>query len=158
MSRRRAEQPIALDDLDRMIVNRLQDGVPLVPRPFEAVAAGIGCTAETLIERTGQLLEAGVLTRFGPFFDAAAMGGAFCLCAMAVPVERFEAVAAIVNAFDAVAHNYERQHALNMWFVLATETPEGIARAADAIERATGLEVLLFPKLEEYFVGFKVAA
>ncbi|MEQ1713423.1 MAG: Lrp/AsnC family transcriptional regulator [Hyphomicrobium sp.] len=158
MSRRGAERQIALDDLDRTIVNRLQDGVPLVSRPFDAVAAGIGCTVEALIERTGQLLEAGVLTRFGPFFDAAAMGGAFCLCAMAVPGERFDAVAGMVNAFDAVAHNYERQHALNMWFVLATETPEAIARAADAIERATGLDVLRFPKLEEYFVGFKVAA
>lgn len=158
MSRARAKSHIALDDLDREIVNRLQDGVPLTPQPFDAVAAEIGCAPEALIERTGHLLEAGVLTRFGPFFDAAAMGGAFCLCAMAVPGERFDDVAAIVNAFDAVAHNYAREHALNMWFVLATETPEGIARAAVAIERATRLDVLLFPKLEEYFVGFKVAA
>jgi hypothetical protein len=45
-----------------------------------------------------------------------------------------------------------------MWFVLATETESGIARAADAIERETGLAVLRFPKLEEYFIGFRVAA
>jgi len=99
-----------------------------------------------------------MLTRSGPFFDAAAMGGAFCLCAMAVPADRFDEIADAVNAFDEVAHNYERDHALNMWFVLATETPEAIEATARSIEAATGCDVLLFPKLEEYFIGFRVAA
>jgi len=67
-------------------------------------------------------------------------------------------VAAQVNARPEVAHNYERAHRLNMWFVLATETPEGIAETADAIEADTGLRVFRFPKLEEYFIGFRVAA
>ena len=42
--------------------------------------------------------------------------------------------------------------------VLATETPEGIAETADRIERETGLGVLRFPKLLEFFIGFRVAA
>lgn len=154
----RRSSPARLDDLDRAIVNRLQDGIPLEARPFDAIAAELGITPAGLIARVRRLRETGVLTRFGPFLDAAAMGGAFCLCAMAVPPERFEEVAAMVNAHDEVAHNYERAHALNMWFVLATETESGIARAADAIERETGLAVLRFPKLEEYFIGFRVAA
>jgi DNA-binding Lrp family transcriptional regulator len=154
----RRSSPARLDDLDRAIVNRLQDGIPLEARPFDAIAAELGITPAGLIARVRRLRETGVLTRFGPFLDAAAMGGAFCLCAMAVPPERFEEVAAMVNTHDEVAHNYERAHALNMWFVLATETESGIARAADAIERETGLAVLRFPKLEEYFIGFRVAA
>lgn len=159
MTSRRSQVPAArLDALDRAIVNRLQDGFPLEERPFHTVAMELRCEATELIGRVKALCESGVLTRFGPFFDAAALGGAFCLCAMAVPAGRFEAVAVIVNAHDEVAHNYERAHALNMWFVLATETEAGIARAADAIERETGLAVLRFPKLEEYFIGFKVAA
>ncbi|MBL8565316.1 MAG: AsnC family transcriptional regulator [Hyphomicrobiaceae bacterium] len=149
---------ITLDALDRRIINRLQDGLPLTSEPFADVAAELGASQAEILERTERLLDSGVLTRFGPFFDAAAMGGAFCLCAMAVPTERFDAVAAIVNAFDEVAHNYERTHALNMWFVLATETEAGIERTARAIESETGLRVLLFPKLEEFFIGFRVAA
>lgn len=149
---------IDLDALDRAIVNRLQDGVPLVSRPFEKIAKELGCSVDSLITRTRRMLDAGVLTRFGPFFDAAAMGGAFCLCAMAVPAERFDEVTVIVGGFDEVAHNYEREHRLNMWFVLATETPDGIEAAARAIEHATGLAVLRFPKLEEFFIGFRVAA
>lgn len=147
-----------LDDLDRAIVNRLQDGLPLVPQPFAAVAAELATSENVLLERLDRMLAKGVLTRFGPFFDAVAMGGAFCLCAMAVPDERFDEVEALVNAFDEVAHNYQRQHTLNMWFVLATETHAGIAATADAIECATGLAVLRFPKLEEFYIGFRVAA
>lgn len=158
MARNRSATPIDLDDLDRAIVNRLQDGIALIPRPFAAVAAELATSEDDLLARVQRLRVAGVLTRFGPFFDAAAMGGAFCLCAMAVPAERFDAVAEVVNAFDEVAHNYEREHVLNMWFVLATETPAGIDATARAIERATGITVHEFPKLEEFFIGFRVAA
>jgi DNA-binding Lrp family transcriptional regulator len=156
--RRRRGDAVALDALDRTIVNRLQDGFPLVPQPFAAVAAELHCGESELIDRIARLRDSGVLTRFGPFLDAAAMGGAFCLCAIAVPEERFDAVTETVNRHPEVAHNYQRNHALNMWFVLATERPEQIDDAARAIERETGLTVHLFPKLEEYFIGFRVAA
>jgi len=149
---------LSLDDTDRRIVNALQEGFPLSPRPYAIAAERLGLTEAKLISRLKRLLETGAITRFGPFLDAAAMGGAFCLCAMAVPTEHFEAVMTQVNARPEVAHNYERTHRLNMWFVLATETPEGIAEAACAIERKTGLKVHRFPKDREFFVGFRVAA
>ena len=148
----------ALDDTDRRIVNALQEGFPLSPRPYAEAAEPLGLTEAELIARLKRLLETRVLTRFGPFFDAAAMGGAFCLCAMSVPEERFETVMTQINARPEVAHNYERTHRLNMWFVLATETPEGIAKAAHEIEGETGLKVLRFPKEREFFIGFRVVA
>ena len=78
--------------------------------------------------------------------------------AMAVPPDAFESVAAIVNALPEVAHNYARDHALNLWFVIATPTPEGIGAAIARIEAETGLPVLDFPKEREYFVGLSLAA
>jgi DNA-binding Lrp family transcriptional regulator len=147
-----------LDDTDRRIVNALQEGFPLSPRPYREAAERIGLTEAELIDRLKRLLEVRAITRFGPFLDAAAMGGAFCLCAMAVPAEHFEAVMTQVNARPEVAHNYERTHRLNMWFVLATETPAEIARVAREIERETGFKVLLFPKEREFFINFRVAA
>lgn len=158
MTNRATDRPTDLDALDRAIINRLQDGFPLDPNPFDIVAAELGCSAPALIHRLQRLIATGVATRFGPFFAAEAMGGAFCLCAMSVPAERFDGVARIVNAWSEVAHNYERDHALNMWFVLATETPGEIASVADRIEEETGLQVLRFPKEEEYFIGFRVTA
>jgi hypothetical protein len=77
---------------------------------------------------------------------------------MRVPEAGFERVAAQVNAFPEVAHNYRREHAMNMWFVLATATPQGIARTIAAIEAETGLPVFAFPKEREYFVEMKLRA
>lgn len=147
-----------LDTTDRAILNRMQDDLPLTTHPFADIADDLGVPEAELLSRLARLKNDRVITRFGPFFDAAAMGGAFCLCAMAVPADKFETVVTKVNAHPEVAHNYERTHRLNMWFVMATETPQGIAITADAIERETGIEVLQFPKLQEFFIGFRVAA
>ncbi|NOE19322.1 AsnC family transcriptional regulator [Ruegeria atlantica] len=149
---------MTLDQTDRAILNRMQEDLPLTSHPYATVAAELGLSEAELLTRLSRMKDDRVITRFGPFFDAAAMGGAFCLCAMAVPDEEFETVLTKVNAHPEVAHNYERTHRLNMWFVLATETPEGIEATADAIERETGVNVLRFPKLQEFFIGFRVAA
>ncbi|MFB9151225.1 Lrp/AsnC family transcriptional regulator [Roseovarius ramblicola] len=149
---------MSLDETDRAILNRLQDGFPVRPDPFAQVAAELRLTETDLLARLERMKSARIITRFGPFFDAEAMGGAFCLCAMAVPEAEFDAVMTKVNAHPEVAHNYERSHRLNMWFVLATERPEEIAAVATSLERETGLRVLRFPKLREFFIGFRVAA
>ncbi|SMP07044.1 Lrp/AsnC family transcriptional regulator [Shimia sagamensis] len=147
-----------LDDIDRALVNALQDDLPLTNRPFLPLAESLGITEDELLTRVKAMRESGVLTRFGPFFDAVRMGGAFCLCAMEVPQDRFDEVNDLVNAHLEVAHNYERSHKLNMWFVLGCDTKAGIQEAADKIEGETGLQVYQFPKLQEFFIGFRVAA
>jgi len=147
-----------MDAIDRRIVNTMQGDFPVCERPFAAVAALLGLAEDELIARVDRLLTDGTLTRFGPLFDAGKMGGAFTLAAMQVPEQDFERVAGQVNAFPEVAHNYARDHALNMWFVVATETSDAIADVIRAIERATGLEVHAFPKEREFFVELKLTA
>ncbi|MBP2230480.1 DNA-binding Lrp family transcriptional regulator [Azospirillum agricola] len=147
-----------LDGIDRALINRLQDGLPLTPRPFADVAAELGLDEGTVIDRVAALRRSGVLSRFGPLYNAERMGGGLSLAAMAVPAERFEEVAALVNGFPEVAHNYAREHTLSMWFVLATETPERLFAVAEAIEARTGLAVRLFPKLAEYALDLRFTA
>jgi len=147
-----------LDDIDRRIVNRLQGGLSICERPFAEAASELGIVETDLLERLRRLISNGVLSRFGPMFDASRIGGGLTLCAMAVPAAEFDQVAAIVNSFPEVAHNYERDHRFNMWFVLATETPERAGEVANEIERLTNIKVLNLPKLEEYFIGMKVEA
>ena len=144
-----------MDAIDRLIVNLMQNGFPITERPYREAAGLIGITEDELIERLGRMLDEGVLTRFGPLFQIERIGGAFTLAAMSVPKADFERVAAIVNAMPEVAHNYEREHDLNMWFVLATETPERIRDAIGRIEREVGYKVIDMPKFREYFVGLK---
>jgi siroheme decarboxylase len=142
-----------MDALDRRIINELQGGFPVCEQPYRTVAERLGCTESELITRIGCMLDDGLLTRFGPLFHAENMGGALSLCALHVPEERFEVVARTVNACPEVAHNYRRDHHMNMWFVLATETPAALQVAIDRIEAQTGLEILDLPKLEEFYVG-----
>ncbi len=149
---------MALDEIDRRIINALQDGFPLVSRPFKQAADSLDLNEETLLTRTRALLENGTLTRFGPLYNADRMGGANVLAAMCVPPERFEQVTEQVNAHPEIAHNYARDHALNMWFVCAAKTPEAVETAFQAIEDETGLPVLRFPKEREYFVELKLTA
>ncbi len=144
-----------MDDLDRRIINRLQDGFPICERPYAEVAKALGIGERALMDRLQDLLEQGVLSRFGPMFDAAKMGGGLTLCAMAVPEARFQTVADQVNAHPEVAHNYARDHELNMWFVLATETPQRIKEVLAEIEEETGLPVYDMPKKKEFYIGLR---
>lgn len=146
------------DPTDRAIINGLQGAFPVEPRPFRAAGAALGLAEDELIRRVRRLVECGALSRFGPLWNAQALGGDTCLCALAAPPERFEAVAEQVNARPEVAHNYERAHPLDMWFVIAADTPERVAQVADEIEAETGLTVYRMPKTREFFLGFRVEA
>lgn len=147
-----------MDATDKEIVNALQEGFPVSERPYAEAAARLGLGEDELIERLRRLLAEGVLSRFGPMYHAERLGGALTLAAMQVPPADFERVAGIVNAFPEVAHNYARDHALNMWFVLATETPARVGAVIAEIEGATGCRVYNLPKLEEFYIGLRFRA
>lgn len=147
---------IALTEADRAIINGLQGGFPLSEHPFADAGAMLGLPEDVVLARIAALADAGAISRFGPLWNPEELGGAVCLAAMAVPADRFEAVAEQVNAHPEIAHNYERAHALNMWFVISSVDPAEIAATARKIEAETGLKVLLMPKEKEFFVGFRV--
>ena len=147
-----------LDTIDRRIIDGLQGDFPICERPYQVAAERLGISEEELLQRLDRLLETRVLTRFGPMMQIERVGGSFVLAAIAVPEADYERVVGQVNALPQVAHNYRREHLLNMWFVLATETPAGIGEAIARIEADTGLQVHAFPKEREYFVEMKLAA
>ncbi len=144
-----------MDSVDRAIINRLQGGFPVSDHPYREAADHLGISEAELIQRLERMLEKRQLSRFGPLYNAERLGGGLSLCAMSIPEEDFERVAEQVNAFSEVAHNYARDHRLNMWFVLATETPTRIESVLAEIEDVTGYQVYNMPKREEFFVGLK---
>ncbi|UZE97513.1 Lrp/AsnC family transcriptional regulator [Alkalimarinus alittae] len=142
-----------MDEINRKIINQLQRGFPICERPYEEAAKTLDITESDLISRIESLLEDKTLTRFGPMYQIEKAGGAFTLAAMTIPESEFDKVAEQVNAFPEIAHNYERAHKLNMWFVLGTENPNEIASTIKRIEDKTGYKVYNMPKLEEFYVG-----
>ena len=142
-----------MDELEREFINRYQGDFPIEEQPFASVAAKLGTDSATLLSRIQALLDDGMLSRFGPLYDASSMGGSLTLAALSVPRERFDQVAQMVNDMPEVAHNYEREHELNMWFVIATETPELQQQTIERIEQQVNLPVYNFPKLQTFYLG-----
>ncbi len=142
-----------LDAINRDIINTLQYGFPISDNPYKEVAEALKIPESELIQRIKSLLDSGLLTRFGPLFNAEKMGGALSLCAMETPQAEFERVTQQVNDFDEVAHNYQRDHRMNMWFVLAVESLDEKIKTLEKIEQETGYRVYDMPKEKEYFVG-----
>ena len=141
-----------MDELKRRLIDEWQGGFPLCERPFAVMAEQLNTDEAVVLQILQDLLADGTLTRFGPLYQIERMGGAFSLAALQVPEIDFECIAAIVNRFPEVAHNYRRDHVLNMWFVLATETSAEIADTVARLEKATKLPVFNFPKEKEYFI------
>ena len=156
MSPLEAQTTPAVDARDARLLERLHGDLPLTDHPFADVGAELGMAEDEVLERLRRLLATGVLTRFGPLIHIERAGGCFVLAALEVPAERFDEVAAMVNALPEVAHNYRREHTLNMWFVVAAETQAQCRAALDRIAANTGLAVHAFPKEREYFVELKL--
>ena len=134
---------------DQRLLNDFQRDFPLEPRPFARLGEQLGMSEDDVIDAFKRLKEMGSVSRIGAVFKPGAVG-ASTLAAMAVPAERLEEVAALVSARDEVNHNYEREHRLNLWFVLTAADQAGIDAAIRAIEAETGLAVLNLPMLEDY--------
>jgi DNA-binding Lrp family transcriptional regulator len=71
---------------------------------------------------------------------------------MCLPPDALERVAAQVSAQPEVNHNYEREHALNLWFVATAADAMALERALARIEQSSGYAVLRLPLIEEYHI------
>jgi len=145
-----------LSDLDRALLDNYQHDLPVVERPFAAIAEQLGVSEATVIEQLRYLKRFGALSRVGPVLRPNRIG-ASTLAALAVPHERLENVAALVSARPEVNHNYEREHEYNLWFVITAANRSQVDQTLLEIEQATGLKALDLPMLEDYFIDLGFA-
>lgn len=139
----------ALDSLDRRLLDEFQHGFPLSPRPFAEIARRLRTDEATVIERLRALVECGAVSRIGAVVAPHSIGWS-TLAAMAVPPGRMDEVAALVGGFAEVNHNYEREHRLNLWFVVTGRDEDHVGGVLDEIGRRTGIAVIDLPMLEPY--------
>ena len=150
-----SQQKAELTDFEKQLINCYQGAFPLTSEPFQIIAEQLNSTSTKVQETIKQLLDRGVLTRFGPLYNIEKVDGAFSLCALKVPSQSFDEVAELVNSYTEVAHNYQRDHEWNMWFVLAAESEQALIEVFDQISKASGYPSLNLPKQTEFFVGLK---
>lgn len=135
--------------LEARLLNNWQRGFPLSNRPFAQMGQSEGATEIEVIRIFADTMQRGAISRIGGVW-APGVGGAALLCAMAVPPQRLESVAALVSAHPGVNHNYEREHALNLWFVITGTGAEPLDEALASIQRDTALPVTRLKMVRPY--------
>lgn len=130
-----------LDQIDRRLLDDFQRDFPLVPRPFAQLGQTLGLTEDEVILRLTALQSRGQISRVGGTVRPNT-AGASTLAAMAVPEDRIEEVARLVNAETGVNHSYLRENAWNLWFVATAPSAEELAAQLARLEAATGLQIL----------------
>ena len=140
-----------MDRLAKRLLNDYQRDFPLVSRPYAAIAERLGTSEDAVLTMFEALRDGGTISRIGPVFRPNRVGVS-TLAALSVPPARLEEVAARVSAHPAVNHNYEREHALNLWFVATAPSPERLAAILKELEQETGCEILALPLLEEFHI------
>ena len=146
-----------ITSLQRQLIDHYQRGLPLVPQPFAAMAAALDVSEAEVIQALEGLQASGTLSRVGAIVEPNT-AGASTLAAIEVAPDQLEAVAAKISAIPEVNHNYEREHSLNLWFVVAASTAAKLEAVIARIEDETGYPVICLP-LEEAFhldTGFPI--
>jgi DNA-binding Lrp family transcriptional regulator len=140
-----------LDPVDFRLLNEWQRALPLVARPFAEMARALGISEESVIARLRDLKSRGHVSRVGAVFRPHILGWS-TLAAVAAPAERMEAVARVIDACPEVNHNYEREHAYNLWFVVTAPSAGQVADVLAHVQRQTGLKPLDLPMVEDYHI------
>ncbi len=134
-----------LDDLDKEIIQVLQEGLPLVKRPFLALAQKLGISEEELLAKVRDFLAQGIIRRFGAVVRHQDLGyTSNVMVVWEVPEKRLEEVGHLMAGFDQVSHCYQRFPSLpewpyNLYTMIHGRTPEECYRVVKALSQVSGI-------------------
>ncbi|MDP9400069.1 MAG: AsnC family transcriptional regulator [Actinomycetota bacterium] len=139
---RKGGAAVALDELDRRLLNLMQSRFPLEPRPYAAVAGLAGVGEDEVLGRVRRLVDERIIRQITPIYDTRAFGYGSMLVAAKVDPEHPWGPAKVINAHPGVSHNYLRNHDFNLWFTIAVEEGSklGLDGTLDVLQQLTGAE------------------
>ncbi len=137
--KRKDNDAVELDELDKKIISIIQTDLPVVLRPFDALAERLSESPEKIMARIARACSQGIIRRLGPVFDSKCLGYASTLVAAKIPAKRLAQVAKMVSQLPSVTHNYRREHIYNLWFTLTANSTEQIDSILDELRRKTGI-------------------
>lgn len=142
---------MSLTLLQKKLLNDFQRNFPLSPTPYADIATTLNVSEEQVLQAFQELSEQAVISRIGAIIPPNQIGVS-TLAAMSVPEDELERVALQVNHFREVNHNYERENAVNLWFVVIANDVTHLDNVINDIEMTTGYNVLRFPLEKEFFI------
>ncbi len=134
-----------LDPVDKQILNIIQSGFPIAPRPYQIIANDIGISEEDAFKRVQNLKSSKLVRRLGANFQSSKLGFRSTLCAAKVPEEKMEEFTQRINGIVGVTHNYLRKHEFNIWFTLIASSWEKVEETLADITKDTGIPILNLP-------------
>ncbi len=142
---------LVLSDLQKKLLNDFQRNFPLTPEPYAAIAKQLDVSEDAVLAALNELDEKQCISRIGAIIPPNQIGVS-TLAAMSVPENELERIAAQINQYIEVNHNYEREHEVNLWFVLIAQHAAHLDEVITSIENETGYPVLRFPLIKEFFI------
>jgi DNA-binding Lrp family transcriptional regulator len=131
---------VRLDRVDLILLDALQDTIPLVSRPWSALGTRLGIPEQEVLERLGRMRDLGIVRAVSPILDSHHLGlTATTLIALPVPVERISDVAAIISGYPEVSHNFQRENTYSVWFTLTAESEERLGELLSEILERIGI-------------------
>jgi DNA-binding Lrp family transcriptional regulator len=148
---------MAMDALDKEILNEIQWSFPLVSEPYKQLAGKFNVTNDEMKKRISTLKSSGVLRQLSAIFDTRRLGYKSSLVAMAIEPDKLDFVAGQINRHPGVSHNYERNHEYNLWFTLATPPGSDLKTEVDKFMKLPGInKVRLLPTIKLFKIGVKL--
>ena len=135
-----------MDEIDKRILNIIQEEFPLTQRPFKSIGESIGISEKKAIERVKRLKDKGYIRRIGPVLEPKKLEYMSTLCGAHVDENKLPDFVKEVNRHKGITHNYERKGELNLWFTIAAETEEEIERFLSKLEKRFSITIYKFPK------------
>ncbi|MBN1491414.1 MAG: AsnC family transcriptional regulator [Phycisphaerae bacterium] len=146
-----------LSAADRVLLDTVQEAVPLVEAPFAALAESLGMSESDVLARLRSLKhDRGFIRQIGAIFDTKALGYESTLVAARYDDDAIDSGAAVVSAHPGVSHNYRRNHAFNLWYTLAVppDSRLGLERTAERLHTLSGaVATRLLPTLKLFKIG-----
>ena len=141
---------VDLTSLQRDLLQLVQADFPLGPRPYQALAQRVGASEDEVLVALGELIQSGVIRELAPVFATGRLGYSSTLVALSVPADQVEIVAALINAYPEVTHNYLRDHRFNLWFTVTAPSKPRVAEIVQEIAARTGLTPLTLPTVRQF--------
>ena len=146
-----------MDNLDKEILNEIQQSFPLVSQPFNELAKKFNVSQDLIVEKIVSLKKSGILRQLSAIFDTRRLGYKSSLVAMEIQPDKLEFVAKQINRHPGVSHNYERDHKFNLWFTLATPPGSNLKDELKKFSKLEGIkEVRMLPTIKLFKIGVKL--
>ena len=149
--------PINIDEIDKKILQILQNDFPIVTQPWHEIANRLDSSPQEVTTRLKRLCQSGVILKIGPLFDSNKIGiNAGTLVALKVEKQKINEIAQILNQYDNISHNYEREDEYNVWFTLTAPTEKILNQTLSEIKQKINIQdadVLNLPTLHRFKIN-----